>query len=60
MRMSQLSKARKFASLHVKGTPLILYNVWDAGSAKAIVDAGAVTTVTRAIEPFPAASAPDK
>src|SRR5438046_701513 len=46
MRMSQLNKARKFASLHVKGTPLILYNVWDAGSAKAIVDAGAKAIAT--------------
>jgi 2-methylisocitrate lyase-like PEP mutase family enzyme len=37
--MSQSRKAKEFAALHVKGTPVVLYNVWDAGSAKAIVDA---------------------
>jgi len=32
--------AQYFASLHVKGNPLVLYNAWDAGSAKAIAAAG--------------------
>ncbi len=44
--MSQTKKAKQFAALHVKGTPVILYNVWDAGSAKAIVDAGAEAIAT--------------
>jgi 2-methylisocitrate lyase-like PEP mutase family enzyme len=33
--------AHHFASLHHKGEPLILYNAWDAGSARAIASAGA-------------------
>src|SRR5215469_10088785 len=32
--MNQSEKAKRFAELHVKGTPLLLYNAWDAGSAK--------------------------
>jgi 2-methylisocitrate lyase-like PEP mutase family enzyme len=44
--MSQIKKAKQFAALHVKGTPVILYNAWDAGSAKAIVDAGAEAIAT--------------
>jgi 2-methylisocitrate lyase-like PEP mutase family enzyme len=39
--MDPSHKAKRFASLHAKGKPLILYNAWDAGSAKTIVDAGA-------------------
>lgn len=35
------SKFETFASLHVAGDPVILYNVWDVGSAKAVVAAGA-------------------
>lgn len=27
--------AASFASLHRAGTPLVLYNIWDAGSVKA-------------------------
>jgi 2-methylisocitrate lyase-like PEP mutase family enzyme len=42
----QPDKARHFADLHVKGTPLLLYNAWDAGSAKAIRDAGAKAIAT--------------
>ena len=37
---SQAEKARLFARLHVKGDPLVLYNIWDAGSARAVVGAG--------------------
>jgi 2-methylisocitrate lyase-like PEP mutase family enzyme len=44
--MTQIEKARRFAQLHVSGTPLVLYNAWDAGSAKAIVDAGAPAVAT--------------
>jgi 2-methylisocitrate lyase-like PEP mutase family enzyme len=39
--MNQTEKARAFAALHVPGNPVILFNAWDAGSAKAIADAGA-------------------
>ncbi len=34
--MSQLAKAEKLAELHVPGRPLVLYNIWDAGGAKAL------------------------
>jgi 2-methylisocitrate lyase-like PEP mutase family enzyme len=44
--MSQNDKAARFAELHVKGTPLALYNVWDAGSAKAVEQAGAPAVAT--------------
>jgi hypothetical protein len=39
--MNQTDKAKRFAELHVKGAPLLLYNAWDAGSAKSILAAGA-------------------
>ncbi len=35
-----------FAGLHVPGRPLILYNIWDAGSAKAVAAAGAKAIAT--------------
>jgi 2-methylisocitrate lyase-like PEP mutase family enzyme len=38
--------ASAFFALHVKGVPLILYNVWDAGSARAVADAGAKAIAT--------------
>src|SRR5205085_9540775 len=31
---------------HVKGAPLLLYNAWDAGTAKSILDAGAKAIAT--------------
>lgn len=43
---SQKEKAEKFARLHVKGDPLVLFNIWDAGSAKAIEEAGAKAIAT--------------
>ena len=39
--MSNQELAQVFHKLHIKGTPLILYNIWDAGSAEAVRDAGA-------------------
>lgn len=39
-------KAKAFAALHVKGKPLVLYNIWDAGSAKAVAAAGAPALAT--------------
>jgi len=44
--MNQTEKAKRFAGLHVKGAPLLLYNAWDAGSAKSILDAGAQVIAT--------------
>ena len=38
--MNQAENAARFAGLHVRGAPLLLYNAWDAGSAKAILEAG--------------------
>jgi len=44
--MNQQEKAKRFAQLHVKGTPLILYNAWDAGSARSVLEAGAKAIAT--------------
>ena len=44
--MNHTDKVKRFAELHVKGTPLLLYNAWDAGSAKAILAAGAPAIAT--------------
>ena len=44
--MDQTEKARLFEKLHVKGEPLVLYNIWDAGSAKAVAEAGAGAIAT--------------
>jgi 2-methylisocitrate lyase-like PEP mutase family enzyme len=44
--MNHSEKAARFAELHVKGAPLLLYNAWDAGSAKSIVEAGAKAIAT--------------
>lgn len=44
--MTQSTKADEFASLHVPGQPLVLYNIWDAGSAAAIAEAGASAIAT--------------
>ncbi|MGC1495888.1 MAG: isocitrate lyase/phosphoenolpyruvate mutase family protein [Sulfitobacter sp.] len=42
----QQEKAQDFGALHVKGTPLVLHNVWDAGSAKAVAEGGAKAIAT--------------
>lgn len=39
-------RARAFEALHVKGDPLVLFNIWDAGSARAVADAGARAIAT--------------
>lgn len=44
--MTPADKAHRFAALHVKGHPLVLTNIWDAGSAKAVADAGALAVAT--------------
>ena len=40
------SRFERFAALHVPGNPVILYNIWDVGSAKAVVAAGAKALAT--------------
>jgi len=40
------SKFERFAALHVPGDPVILYNIWDVGSAHAVVKAGAKALAT--------------
>jgi hypothetical protein len=44
--MTPPEKARAFASMHVPGRPLVLYNIWDAGSARAVAAAGAQALAT--------------
>lgn len=46
MTSNRSEKAKAFAQLHVPGTPLVLYNIWDAGSARAVVQAGAPAVAT--------------
>ncbi len=41
-----MNKVDQFAALHVAGNPLILYNIWDPGSAKAVAGAGAKAIAT--------------
>ncbi len=43
---TQNDKARLFHSLHVRGQPLVLFNAWDAGSARAVAEAGAGAVAT--------------
>src|ERR1044071_4155967 len=43
---TQKEKAELFTSLHIKGSPLILFNIWDAGSARVIEQAGAKAIAT--------------
>jgi len=40
------SKYETFAALHVPGDPVILYNIWDVGSAQAVAAAGAKALAT--------------
>jgi 2-methylisocitrate lyase-like PEP mutase family enzyme len=40
------NKAETFAALHTPGNPLILYNIWDAGSTIAVAKAGAKAIAT--------------
>lgn len=42
----QAEKALKFAEMHQPGDPLVLYNIWDAGSAKVVETAGARAVAT--------------
>lgn len=42
----QIERANLLRNLHVKGDPLILFNIWDAGSAQAIQETGAKVIAT--------------
>jgi 2-methylisocitrate lyase-like PEP mutase family enzyme len=42
----QSQKFEAFAALHVPGDPVVLYNIWDVGSALAVVKAGAKALAT--------------
>ena len=44
--MSQIEKFKTFAALHKAGDPLVLFNAWDAGSAKAVAEADAKAIAT--------------
>jgi 2-methylisocitrate lyase-like PEP mutase family enzyme len=44
--MTQIERAKTFNELHVKGEPVILFNIWDAGSAVAVESAGAKAIAT--------------
>jgi 2-methylisocitrate lyase-like PEP mutase family enzyme len=44
--MNHEDRAHLFKSLHVKGNPVILFNIWDAGSARALQDVGARAIAT--------------
>ncbi len=41
-----IARANLLKSLHIKGDPLILFNIWDAGSAKALQEIGAKAIAT--------------
>jgi methylisocitrate lyase len=43
---SRNEAARAFHALHVPGAPLVLFNAWDAGSARAVAGAGAKAVAT--------------
>ncbi len=41
-----MSKAKLFQSLHIKSDPVVLFNVWDAGTAAIVQSAGAKAIAT--------------
>lgn len=41
-----MNSIEQFRALHVPGDPLMLFNIWDAGSAKAVAGAGAQAIAT--------------
>jgi methylisocitrate lyase len=38
---NQFARADEFRRLHIRGNPVVIYNAWDAGSARAVAAAGA-------------------
>jgi 2-methylisocitrate lyase-like PEP mutase family enzyme len=45
-RSEQNRRAGTFRSLHIRGNPIVLFNAWDAGSAKAVAAGGAKAIAT--------------
>jgi 2-methylisocitrate lyase-like PEP mutase family enzyme/pimeloyl-ACP methyl ester carboxylesterase len=45
-RADQKRKTKDFRSFHIPGKPLVLFNIWDAGSAKTVAKAGAKAIAT--------------
>lgn len=43
---SATEKYERFKALHVPGDPVVLYNIWDVGSAQAVAKAGAKALAT--------------
>jgi 2-methylisocitrate lyase-like PEP mutase family enzyme len=41
-----MDQVERFRALHVPGDPLVLFNIWDAGSARAVAEAGAKAIAT--------------
>jgi 2-methylisocitrate lyase-like PEP mutase family enzyme len=44
--MTRDEKAELFRALHIPGDPLVLFNIWDAGSARAVAATGAKAVAT--------------
>lgn len=42
----QKARAAAFTALHVKGDPVVLFNIWDPGSARVVENAGAQALAT--------------
>jgi 2-methylisocitrate lyase-like PEP mutase family enzyme len=42
----QTRKAEQFRALHIPGKPVVLFNIWDAGGAKAVAAGGAKAIAT--------------
>lgn len=42
----QNRKSEQFRAMHIPGKPLVLFNIWDAGSAKTVATAGAKAIAT--------------
>ena len=43
---TQAEKAKSFRKLHVPGEPLVLFNIWDPGSAKVVAETTAMALAT--------------
>ena len=43
---TQKEKAQLFGKLHIEGDPIIIFNVWDAGTAKVVAEIGAKAVAT--------------
>ena len=44
--IDQTRKAEAFRALHIPGRPIVLFNIWDAGGAKAVARGGAKAIAT--------------